>query len=56
MRWLPLPTIGVAGVSFASRTKVGRIPPSLPKTKLGRKITYGIPEACTSCSCCHFAP
>ncbi len=56
MRWRPLPMIGVTGVSFASLANVGRMPPSGPKTKLGRKITYGMPEPCTCCSFSHFAP
>ena len=56
MRCRPLPMIGVAGVNRASFTKVGRMPPSVPKTKLGRKITYGIPDPSTSRSESHFAP
>ena len=56
MRCRPEPTIGVTGARRASLANVGRMPPSVPKTKDGRKITYGIPDAFTSCSICHFAP
>jgi hypothetical protein len=55
MRCRPLPMTGVTGVSRASFANVGRMPPSGPKMKLGRKITYGIPDAFTSCSMCHLA-
>ena len=55
MRWRPLPMIGVTGVSRASFTKVGRIPPSRPKMKLGRKITNVRPDPLTRCSVSHFA-
>ena len=48
--------IGVTGISFASFANVGRMPPSFAKMKLGRKMTYGIPAAFTSCSIAHFAP
>ena len=56
MRCLPLPMIGVTGASRASFANVVRMPPSFAKMKLGRKITYGMPAAFTSCSICHFAP
>src|SRR6266540_935889 len=39
MRCVPRPTIGVTGASRASFANVGRMPPSLPKMKLGRKTT-----------------
>src|SRR5436309_10166271 len=55
IRCVPLPMIGVTGASLASLRKVGRIPPSFPKTKLGRKTTYGMPAAFTSCSISHLA-
>jgi hypothetical protein len=48
--------IGVTGASFTSRRKVGMIPPSGPKMKLGRKMTWSIPEPLTSCSTSHLAP
>ncbi len=56
IRCFPEPTIGVTGATFASLRKVGRIPPSRPKTKLGRKITCSRPDSRTSPSCSHFAP
>ncbi len=31
------------------------MPPSRPKTKLGRKIVWSMPEPATSCSSSHFA-
>ena len=56
MRWRPEPMIGVTGATLASLRNVFRMPPSRAKTKLGRKITWSSPDACTSCSCCHLAP
>src|SRR5947209_5268737 len=47
--------IGVTGARRASRMKVGRTPPSLPKTKLGRKITCSSPDSLTARSISHFA-
>ncbi len=47
-RCVPGPTIGVTGAKRASRTKVGRTPPSRPKTKLGRKITCSSPDSFTA--------
>src|SRR5947209_201639 len=47
--------IGVTGANRASCLKVGRIPPSRPKTKLGRKITCSSPEPATVGSISHFA-
>ncbi len=55
IRCLPEPTIGVTGATFARVRKVGRMPPSLPKTKLGRKITCSRPDSRTSPSWSHFA-
>ena len=56
IRCTPEPVIGVTGANRASLAKVGRIPPSRSKTKLGRKITYGMPAPSTACSISHFAP
>ena len=47
--------IGVNGANRANRTKVGRTPPSRPKTKLGRKITWSSPDSRTARSISHFA-
>ena len=55
IRRSPEPMIGVTGASFTSRRKVGMIPPSGPKMKLGRKMTWSMPEPLTSCSTSHLA-
>ena len=54
-RVFPSPTTGVSGLSFTWRTNIGSTPPSLPKTKLGRKITCSSPAPLTACSIAHFA-
>src|SRR5579864_320757 len=51
----PFPTIGVTGANRARRTNVGRIPPSFPKTKLGRKTTYPRLDERTARSISHLA-
>ncbi len=48
--------IGVTGAKRASLENVGRMPPSRSKTKLGRKMTYGMPLLSTACSISHLAP
>ena len=50
-----MPTIGVSGAKRARRTNVGSTPPSLPKTKLGRRITCSTEDAVTARSISHFA-
>ena len=52
---MPGPTIGVTGAKRASRTNVGSTPPSFPKMKLGRKITYSSPDSLTARSISHLA-
>src|SRR3954453_18408874 len=47
--------MGVTGAKRASRTKVGSTPPSLPKTKLGRRITCSSPDSLVARSISHFA-
>ena len=59
MGWIrcsPEPMIGVTGATFASLRNVVRIPPSGPKTKLGRKITCSSPDSRVSRSISHLAP
>ena len=51
----PGPITVTTGESLTWRMNVGSTPPSRPKTKLGRKITYSSADPLTSCSICHFA-